>query len=165
MSCWAYSKDGSFSLKFAYLLAKGFNPFNPSFFACEWIWKASSMPRIMFFLWLCIYNSVPTCEVLGSRGFTLDNTCPICHRVAESLNHFLRGCFYAKDFWNKLGIPSDCKGSFVEDMVSWLHFNCTSKSFQHGVPWKIIFPIGVWHLWLHRNAYIFRMGIIDKSFC
>ena len=37
VSCWAYSKDGSFSLKSAYLLAKGLNPLNPSSIAYEWI--------------------------------------------------------------------------------------------------------------------------------
>ena len=37
VSCWAYSKDDSFSLKSAYLLAKGLNPLNPSSIAYEWI--------------------------------------------------------------------------------------------------------------------------------
>ena len=51
VSCWAFSKDGSFSLKSSYLLAKGLNPLNPSSIACEWIWKATTMPRIMFFFY------------------------------------------------------------------------------------------------------------------
>ena len=90
VSCWAFSKDGSFSLKSAYLLAKGLNPLNPSAFTCEWIWKAATTPRIMFFLWLSIHNSVPTCEVLGSRGFTLDTICPIYRRETETLQHIIR---------------------------------------------------------------------------
>ena len=48
VSCWAYSKDGSFSLKSAYLLAKGLNPLNPSSFAYEWIWKASTVGKSSF---------------------------------------------------------------------------------------------------------------------
>ena len=100
VSCWAFSKDGSFSLKSSYLLAKGLNPLNPSSITCEWIWKATTMPRIMFFffyLWLSIHNSVPTCEVLGSRGFTLDTTCPICQREAKTLQHILRDCQYVRN--------------------------------------------------------------------
>lgn len=96
--CWAFSKDGSFSLKSAYLLAKGLNPLNPSSIAREWIWKAATMPRIMFFLWLSIHNSVPTCEVLGSWGFTLDTICPVCHREVETLQHIRRDCHYTRNF-------------------------------------------------------------------
>ena len=30
-------------------------------------------------------------------------------------------------------------------------------------PWKILFPMGVWNLWLHRNNFIFRTGKVDQS--
>ncbi|KAL4632807.1 hypothetical protein ACB092_04G077300 [Castanea dentata] len=118
----------------------------------------------MFFLWLSIQNSVPTCEVLGSRGFTLDTIYPICQKEAETLQHILRDCHYARNFWNKLGVPAECRSYFLEDMGEWLHLNCTSMSSQHDIPWKITFPMGVWHLWLHRNADIFRKGIVDDEF-
>ena len=32
------------------------------------------------------------------------------------------------------------------------------------IPRKILFPIGVWNLWLHRNNFIFRTGKIDQSY-
>ena len=85
VSCWAYSKNGSFTLKSVYLLAKGLNPLNPSSIVCEWIWKVATTPRIMFFLWLSVHNRVPTCEVLGFRGFTLDAIYPICQKETEML--------------------------------------------------------------------------------
>ena len=113
-SCWAYSKDGSFSLQSAYMIAKGLNPLNSSIDSCEWIWKISTTPKITFFIWLCRHNSVPTCKVLGSRGFTLDSSCSICYQGTESLIHILRECSYAKSFWSKRGIPTECKGSFAE---------------------------------------------------
>ena len=122
------------------------------------------MPRIMFFLWLSIHNNVPTCEVLGSRGFTLDTICPICQRETETLQHLIRDCQYARNFWNKLGVPAGCRQNFLEDLGVWLLLNCTSESSQHGIPWKITFPMGVWHLWLHKNAYIFRKGVIDVEY-
>ena len=33
-----------------------------------------------------------------------------------------------------------------------------------GIPWKILFPIGVWNLWLHRNNYVFRTGKLEWSY-
>ena len=31
-----------------------------------------------------------------------------------------------------------------------------------GIPWKVLFPLGVWHLWLHRNQFIFKTGKVDR---
>ena len=73
---WAFSKNGDFSLSAAYVMAKGLNPLNLCTSPISWIWKIKSSPRIIFFLWLVGHNSIPTCEVLGSRGFTLDTCCP-----------------------------------------------------------------------------------------
>ena len=61
-------------------------------------------------------------------------------------------------------MPTGCRQNFLEDLEVWLHLNCTSESSQHGIPWKITFPMGVWHLWLHMNAYIFGKGVIDMDF-
>ena len=33
-----------------------------------------------------------------------------------------------------------------------------------GIPWNILFPIGVWNLWLHRNNYVFRTGKLEQSY-
>ncbi|KAK9983153.1 hypothetical protein SO802_032678 [Lithocarpus litseifolius] len=46
---WAYSKDGSFSLSSAYLLAKGLNLLNPVTTLGQWVWKSNTTPRIKFF--------------------------------------------------------------------------------------------------------------------
>ena len=32
-----------------------------------------------------------------------------------------------------------------------------------GLPWKILFPMGVWHIWLHRNEFTLRLGRVDHS--
>ena len=33
-----------------------------------------------------------------------------------------------------------------------------------GIPWKILFPIRVWNLWLHRNNCVFRTGKLERSY-
>ena len=48
---WVYSKDGSFSLKSAYLLAKGLNPLNLASHPCRWVWDAYTTLRIKFFFY------------------------------------------------------------------------------------------------------------------
>lgn len=47
----------------------------------------------------------------------------------------------------------------------WLKTNCKAdiKSKIMGIPWKVLFPMGVWQLWLHRNSFVFRTGKVDRS--
>ena len=59
---WAFFKDGSFDLKSAYLLAKDLNLLNLNTSYGKWVWKATTTPRIKFFLWLCYHKSIPTRE-------------------------------------------------------------------------------------------------------
>ena len=86
---WAFSKDGSFSLKATYLLAKGLNPLNLVTLPCRWVWDSNTTLRIKLFLWLLSHNSIPTRVVLGSRGFNLCMTCEVCGNIAESTIHAL----------------------------------------------------------------------------
>ena len=46
---WVYSKDGSFSPKSAYLLAKCLNLLNLSSHPCRRVWDVYTTPRIIFF--------------------------------------------------------------------------------------------------------------------
>ena len=50
MLIWAFSKDGSFSLKSAYLITKGFNLLNLDTSPHQWVWKVHKSPRIKFFI-------------------------------------------------------------------------------------------------------------------
>ena len=47
----------------------------------------------------------------------------------------------------------------------WLEVNCKAniKYNRMGIPWKILFPMGVWRLWLHGNNFIFKTGKVDRS--
>ena len=47
---WAYSKNGSFSLQAAYLIAKGLNPLTLETQSFIWVWKAETLPKIQFLL-------------------------------------------------------------------------------------------------------------------
>lgn len=86
---WAFSKNGSFSLSLAYMLAKGLNPLNLAT-SKPWVWKAKTTPRRKKFLWQCYHRSIPTKEVLGSRGFNLSDTCELCGRDTKSILYVLR---------------------------------------------------------------------------
>lgn len=123
------SKDGFFSLKSAYLLAKGLNPLNLDIDPCRWVWDVYTTPRIKFFLWLSSQNSIPTNEVLSSRGFNLCTTCEICGNATEPTIHALKDCPGAKKVWTKLGIIDTNQVFYGLPLLDWLKSNYSSSDF------------------------------------
>ena len=129
-SAWAFSNNGSLNLCTSPI---------------SWVWKIKSNPRIIFFFRLVSHNSIPTCEVLGSRGFTLDSYYPLCMECSESIIHVLCDCKYARLFWTKLGAPHPLLNSFSLPLLDWLKANAVNSfSSSHlGVPWEVLFPMGI----------------------
>ena len=41
--------------------------------------------------------------------------------------------------------------------MDWLRLNCrnTKKSPCSRINWGVVFPLGIWSLWLHRNSAVF----------
>ncbi|KAL0014884.1 hypothetical protein SO802_001953 [Lithocarpus litseifolius] len=71
-------------------------------------------------------NSIPTREVLGSRGFNLCLTCEVCGISDESIAHALCDCPRAKRVWTKLGISSTNQEFYNLPIPEWLKSNCSS---------------------------------------
>ena len=46
---WAFSKDGIFSLKSAYMLGRNLDPLNLVIIPIAWVWKVIAPPKIQFF--------------------------------------------------------------------------------------------------------------------
>ena len=81
------SKDGDFSLRTAYADFQG-----------VWIWKLDVLPKIISFLWLCMHRSVPIKNTLASRSIIEEDSCLLCKRMSEMIEHLLRECVYTCDF-------------------------------------------------------------------
>ena len=77
----------------------------------------------------------------------------------------LHDCKYARLFWTKLGVPHPLINSFSLPLLDWLKANAVNNfpSNHWGIPWEVLFPIGIWHLWLQRNAFIFRSGVVEPN--
>ena len=122
-------KDGLLPLKSAYLITKYLNPLNPDTHPCQWVLEMNTTPRIKFFLWLCSQNSIPTREVLGSRGFNHDTMCEVCERAFESITHVLRDCLEVSNVWKGLGIRDTNQVFYGLPLMDWLKSNCSSSVF------------------------------------
>ena len=120
---------------------------------------------MQFFLWLCLHNGVPTGDVIGSRGLNIDPICSLCQRDNETIEHLLRSYEVAQRFWQNLNFPQCLRDSFNLPLGKWLEINCQKdiSSNMMGLPWKFLFVMGVWHIWLHRIEVTFRSGRVDNA--
>ena len=116
-------------------------------------------------MWLVSRNSIPTCVVLGSRGFNLCLTCEVCGNSDESIIHALRDCRGAKRVWTELGISSTSQEFYNLPLPEWLKSNCSLAQFysRPRIPWKMLFPQALWLIWLQRNKVIFCNGSFDPK--
>ena len=64
------------------------------------------------------------------------------------MEHLVRGCEVTKDFWQELKVPYCMKDTFNLPIGKWLESNYRSEtsSLLMSIPWKILFPMGVWLL-------------------
>lgn len=160
---WAFSKNEYISLKSADLLARGLNPLNLDTMSFKWVSKIETPPKVQFFMWLFLHDRLPTVEVLGSTGLILDPMCKMCNRGYETIEHLFKGCEVAYNFWQQLQIPHYTRNSFTLPFKEWTEANCKDamNATMKGIYWKILFPIGLWQLWLNKNNFVFRTGTVD----
>ena len=155
---WASSPNRDFKLKEAYKLACIDNDNYPyGSFTRQWVWKTMTLHIIKCFLWKCLHKSMPVREVLAARGLNVPLCCLTCNSATESILHMLRYCPQVRAFWDSFPPPIHSNLFYGVNLSDWLKINCTShKAAGIGISSGIIFPFGVWSLWLRWNRVIFR---------
>ncbi|KAK9280732.1 hypothetical protein L1049_003620 [Liquidambar formosana] len=96
---WSESQSKKFCSKSAYNLTNnspGCDSPNPIWTK---IWNINTLSKIQNFLWLCCQKKIACNEVLFKRHITFSNLCPICFNEPKTVEHVLRDCEYAREFW------------------------------------------------------------------
>jgi hypothetical protein len=104
---WSGNKNGNFSVRSAYHMAKDLCDREAS--SCSkvdelsplWkkIWKVQGPRVVKMFLWQACNNILPTKEKLWKRKITDDPLCPVCCMEVETVGHALWSCTAARDVW------------------------------------------------------------------
>ena len=84
--------------------------------------------------------------------------CLLCGEGPETTIHALKDCHEAQVFWKSFRPLMAGSLFYGSNLIEWLRLNCLSSkvSPSSGINWEIIFPFGIWSLWLRRNNIIFR---------
>nr|POE86012.1 putative ribonuclease h protein [Quercus suber] len=131
---WKFSKNGEFSVKSAYQVARQ-EENNGKSFQGSWIWKLDILPKIVHFLWLSYHGSIPVQGVLAARGINCDKCCPLCKCSEETIPYLLRDYNLAHDFWRKLEPPPALINTFNDNFEVWLKVNSTSTVLHKSMVW------------------------------
>ncbi|KAK7814391.1 hypothetical protein CFP56_003205, partial [Quercus suber] len=91
--------------------------------------------------------------------------CHICNEGPKTILHCLRDCREAQALW-KAFPPSLAENIFFgTNLMDWLRLNCQTNKLPSSLSfnWGIIFPFGLWTLWLRRNNFIFQNSGLPRN--
>ena len=147
---WAFTKDGCFSVKTAYMLGKGGSLDN---FHQAWvdIWNLNTSPKVRHFLWRLCSNSLPVRAMLRRRHMIEEDSCPWGCGEPETSYHAIFGCPRLSELWAAAGCVELCGdpsvASFCEHVVGW-------RDIVAKVKIKGVFL--AWVIWGERNSWVFN---------
>jgi hypothetical protein len=157
---WAGTKNGIFTVRSAYHLAKELSLVEIG--ECSiagqkermWqiIWKLKCPRVIHLFLWKACNNILPTKGNLSRRAVTKDDKCPICKLETETIGHSLWSCQAAKDVWMECP-PKIQKSPGDEDDFSAVFVRLAERLSDDELR-LLVFVAR--QIWFRRNDFVFN---------
>ena len=146
---WAFTKDGVYSVKTAYMLGKRFNLDE---FHEAWImlWKVEASPKVRLFLWRLCTGSLPTRSLLVYRHMIENASCPWCGEEETDV-HAIFLCHRVRELWEDSGcaqlLLNVCHAPIQETVGSWAKLEVKTQQCLVNLAWCI---------WAERNARVFN---------
>lgn len=84
----------------------------------QMVWSLDTSPKIKHFMWHCLNNALPVAENMVRRHIGKDNRCYRCDSTAESVNHLLFQCTYARLIWAEANIHIPPSGSWRDSLFT-----------------------------------------------
>jgi hypothetical protein len=152
---WKFSASGDYTSSSAYnALLLGLVQFEPA----ERVWKSWAPGKCKFFIWFVEHNRCWTADMLRKRGLDRPEQCPLCDQEAETINHLLVKCVFAKQFWfdflNSVGLR-DLYPAHEESFESRWKSSSSRASDIVRKGFNSLVILGAWTIWKHRNRCVF----------
>jgi ribonuclease HI len=156
---WNYNKNGDFTVRSAYHLAK--DRFEVDNGSCSnrdnskvlWkaLWAIEGPKAAKSFLWKACSDILPTKDKLFKKNITQDPLCPICCLETETVCHILWSCPSAQDVWGECAIKFQKSHNYATNfmfVMGRLIDKCTDEEVQMAV----MVARQIWH---RRNNMVF----------
>ncbi|KAG8367086.1 hypothetical protein BUALT_Bualt16G0036100 [Buddleja alternifolia] len=107
---WHYTKDGLFSVKSVYHVARSFGNMGlsgTSHCSLNWkfIWGAAVPHKVWVFAWRVCHGILPTLSNLQRRKCNVYDVCPCCGMNTETDAHVLLECDIDRQIWSLYNLP------------------------------------------------------------
>nr|VDC67117.1 unnamed protein product [Brassica rapa] len=142
---WEYTKTGHYTVKSAYWvqtnIIEGVEEkqamIQPSLDVIyQQVWNLETSPKIKHFLWRCLNNALPVAENMVHRHIGKNKECCRCDGVAESVNHLLFQCNFARLVWAEANVHIPPAGKWSDSLFSNLHWILNLKKSIQWRLWK-----------------------------
>ncbi|CAM8968971.1 unnamed protein product [Rhodiola kirilowii] len=180
---WTANPSGVFDLKSAYnLMLQGQGTNGSQEAGCsdytqrQKFWKAywrMAVPRkVKIFGWRGYQKALPVGISLFNRGLTNNVGCVECGYRIETYAHVFLHCWFAKAYWDLLGIPEMSRLPESVGFADIIHFS--QNTFPNKK--KQLILVSLWFLWYNRNKLkhgessyslnelVFKATSISRSF-
>ncbi|XP_021746156.1 uncharacterized protein LOC110712039 [Chenopodium quinoa] len=153
---WMQSKNGIFSVKSCYYLARkgAIEAMDTNSLHKLWciIWSYKGPPKLKHFLWNAAKGNLAVKSRLMQRHIVGDSKCPLCENENETILHALFDCTMAKEIWlhsQYRRIVDEAPAESFADRWVWL---------DQKVQGDGIYQIAalIWAAWRCRNLLLFE---------
>lgn len=164
-----WEQKGDFTVKSAYHIAYDLteateegecSSSDPNAKLWKKLWCLHLPAKVKIFGWRACINGLPKMENLFLRGISTNNTCLVCKKDLECIQHALLGCEFAKMVWNHW---QDTPLTFHHSRLSFLDsalyliINKTVEDLE-------LFFASTWAIWYNRNQIIHnKAGFSSKQ--
>jgi hypothetical protein len=152
---WKWTADGSYSSTSAYNMQfQG----SYSLFRVGKLWKAKVEPKVKFFGWTAMHQTIMTANNLAARVMQHSNACPLCQQAPEDARHLLinrssRELLHLMSLWFAMeGSPSTC--SQDQCSAAWLGSNTQIANPANCKEATRVLLYHWWNVWKERNKRV-----------
>ncbi|XP_060964883.1 uncharacterized protein LOC133033858 [Cannabis sativa] len=153
---WHMDLHGIYTVKEAYRLMHHAEVTNISDFEIKiWkiAWKLQVPPKVHQLMWRALSGCLATKVQLNTKHIPLDEICPMCNQMSETIIHLLVQCPFARSCWHLSALT----WSNVPMGTFWDWFSRTLV--QHSTAAQEELLMIIWGIWYARNELVWR----DKS--
>ncbi|CAL9240060.1 unnamed protein product, partial [Arabidopsis halleri] len=159
---WAYTKDGSYSVKSGSLESAASHMnlgslntqviLQPINVLKSRVWRVKTVPKIQLFMWRALSGALAVSECLNSHGLHVNPICQVCGMGLESVCHVLFKCTASQQVWALAKIfppPQGFSNSLSENMdyiLTLMENDRLPAARKISIPWIL------WGIWKNRNA-------------
>lgn len=121
-------------------------------------WKTQALPKQIFLGWLILHHKVLTADNLLIKHWECSWICPLCRSAFEDADHLFRQCEFIQETWSQVATASGFyHGHNHSTIAEWMRNLAVGGGTKKEVKARIGALIKTWwHVWLQRNAKIFR---------